>query len=172
MGHLLSGRLLILPAAIAAFGYATWSAANLEVDRSPIRAPAPAQASVPPKPAGAGDAPLRTAEDFPQTVQRPLFFSDRRLPEKPKPKPKPVVAEVKEPVANLEPLVLVGIKRQGDMRQILVRTASELAGTWVSVGEQFRGWQLRDVQTDNAILEGRGRVIEVRLYSPQQPLKQ
>jgi hypothetical protein len=105
-------------------------------------------------------------------VQRPVFFSDRRLPEKPKPKPKLPVVEVREPIVNLEPLVLVGIKRHGDQRQVLVRSATETIGTWLSVGEQFRGWQLREVRSDNAVLEGRGRQLELRLYSPQQISKQ
>lgn len=172
MGYRLSGRALILPAAIAAFGYANWSAANLEVDRSPIQTPRTSQQTIQAKPFAGGDAPARSLADFPQTAQRPLFFSDRRVPEKPKPKPKPQVVEVKEPVANLESLVLVGIKSHGEQRQVLVRTATDAVGTWLSVGDQFRGWQLREVMSDNAILEGRGRRIEVRLYSPQKTVKQ
>lgn len=154
------GRAFLLPATIVALGYANWSAMNLEVDDTPILAAQPAPPKMQPKPSAAGTDQDRPITDFPQTAQRPLFFADRRTPDAAKPKP-----QSEETQANLEPLVLIGIKRHGNQRQVLVRSASDPIGTWLSVGDRFHGWQLREVLFDNAILEGRGQRIEVRLYA-------
>lgn len=158
----------VLALAVAGLGFANLRLMDFKVDTSPV---VPAAAST----AGAGQAskelalapPARTIGEFPQTATRPVFFADRKVPEKPK--PKQVVAEVREaappPAPPPEPLQLFGIMGAGSGKRALVRTATDPQGTWLAVGEEYRGWQLREITTDNAIVEARGQRSELRLYA-------
>lgn len=159
----------LLALAVAGLGYANYALMNFEVDTMPV-----APSALPGKTA-AHDAndlalpvPVRTIEEFPQTATRPIFFADRRLPEKPKPKPV-TVAAAKEPppppAPPPEPLQLVGIMGVGAGRQALVRTTADPEGTWLVVGDEYRGWQLVQITADNAIVEARGQRAELRLYA-------
>ena len=164
------------PALIAAaclLGYINWRVSALSIDQTPIIAKGAAQGvAAKPSDTSSPDEPVHQAMDYPNTAQRPLFFANRRIPEKPKPKPQPqaAAAEVQAPLPSLEPLTLIGIRGDGRDWQVLVRTAGNTQGTWLSVGDQFRGWSVREVSTDNAIVEGRGQRAELKLYSTaQQP---
>jgi hypothetical protein len=163
----------VLVAAVAALGWANYAASSYEVDATPI-APADAPAGSG-NPVAAGESvanrAVRTVAEFPDTATRPLFFADRRVPEKPKPKPV-VVAEVKPvvqaapPPPPPEPLQLVGLMGSGNGQRALVRSAADPQGTWLSVGDAYRGWQLRTVASDHAVVEAGGQLSELRLYAP------
>jgi hypothetical protein len=159
----------VLAVLVAGLGYANYRLMNLDVDVSAIAVPASEGGKSPQPKELSLVPPLRTAADYPETTTRPVFFADRKIPERPKPKPAPV-AEVKEapppPLAPPpEPLQLVGIMGDGAGKRALVRTTMDQQGTWLSVGDEFRGWQLRDILTDNAIVEARGHRSELRLYA-------
>lgn len=158
----------VLALAVAGLGYLNYGFFNLNVDTTPV---APTAASTADKTQGAKDlvlAPSQHAiDEFPLTASHPIFFANRRPPEKPKPKPV-AVAEAKAPAAPLqplEPLQLVGIIGAGAGRQALVRTSADPQGTWLSVGDEFRGWQLREVMADNVVVEARGQRSELHLYA-------
>ena len=160
----------VLALAVAGLGYANYRLLDFKVDVSPAF---PAAAAAP----GTGLAPKELSlappahaiGEFPLTATRPVFFADRKVPEKPK--PKPTVAEVKDVVAPPpsapppEPLQLVGIMGAGSSKRALVRTAADPQGTWLAIGDEYRGWQLREIATDNAIVEARGQRSELRLYA-------
>ncbi len=154
---------------VGSLAYANWQLMSYTVD---IATAAKPKSAAPLDTAAAGKSELpksaQTTADFPETTARPIFFPDRRMPEKPKPKPQvqpPPVVEVKEVLPNLEPLLLVGTKGNGREQQVLVRSAVDAEGIWLSVGDQYRGWVLREASNDNAIVEGRGQRSELRLYS-------
>ena len=160
---------LVLALAVAGLGYVNIVLMSFDVDTTPI-APSPASGKI-----NAPDSkdlqlalPARLIEEFPQTASRPIFFADRRMPEKPKPKPV-IVAAAKEvaqpPAPPPEPLQLDGIMDEGEGRKVLVRTAADPQGTWLSLGDEYRGWQLVQVTADNAIVEARGQRAELRLYT-------
>ena len=167
-----AATLPILLLATVGLGYLNWHVSQLAFDETSASTPRAAR-PVAVAAVVASNAVLPTVADYPQTTRRPLFFADRRMPEKPKPKPPvvvqraPVVEAKPAPLPNLEPLVLIGIKRDnvGQKSQILVRTTAETQGIWLSVGDQFRGWSVQEVANDHAILEGRGQRSELRLYS-------
>ena len=167
----------VLATTIAALAYANYYLMSYSVDTSPFAV------SVIPTDASAANlnetlaalapAPL-SLTTFPQTTQQPLFFANRRMPEKPKPKP-PVVVEAKllapppRPTAPAlpppDPLQLVGIMGSKTGRQALMRTPSDPQGRWISAGDEYRGWRVREISEDAAIVEAAGQQSELRLYA-------
>jgi hypothetical protein len=105
----------------------------------------------------------RTVADLPETAKRPLFAANRRpWVEKPKPEIEPVKVAA-TPVAVVPPypveqLLLVGVMQanRNKAARVLIRAGTDTQGTWVQVGESIRGWKLREVTSDSAIIETRG----------------
>ena len=166
----------VLLGIVGALAFANWVLLSRTIDTSlpPVRKPTMTAVQNAPDLPEQLVVPLRSVTDFPETLARPIFFADRRMPEKPKPKPQvkpapppPPPVAATEVLPNLEPLVLIGIKMTGrdSDRQILVRTGAENQSVWLAVGDQFRGWTVRAVSNDEAVLEGRGQKSELKLYS-------
>lgn len=158
----------LLGLVIAGLGYVNFQLANLDIDTAPILASGAAASTTSGQ--RATDLtlapPLRSVADFPQTTARPIFFADRKMPEKPKPKPA-AVAEVVPPPAlpPPEPLQLVGIVGSDVNRRALLRSRTDPQGAWLRVGDEYRGWKLKEITSDNAIVEARGQRNELRLYA-------
>ncbi|MEQ1697441.1 MAG: hypothetical protein ABL901_16535 [Hyphomicrobiaceae bacterium] len=111
---------------------------------------------------------VRGIGEFPETAARPIFFPGRRVPEKPKASAavedvRPVVAAGVTPMPD--PLRLLGLMGKGTGRSALVRTAQELQGVWIAVGDEYRGWQVREITGDGVIVEAQGERQELRLYA-------
>lgn len=162
-----STLLPVLLIAVAALAYADYHIANFDVETAPLAQQevsaarqAPPNALLPPL-----IAPPLAVADFPQTTLRPIFFADRRMPEKLKPKPVVVADVTVQPVLPPpDPLQLVGILGSGSNKRALLRTKTDTQGKWLNVGDDYRGWQLREITSDNAIVEARGERRELRLY--------
>ena len=160
-----------LATCVAVLGYANYQLSTYAVDTTPAAAAgtyAPAGKAKAAKELGpALTADARSIGEFPETTARPIFFAGRRVPEKPK--SKVVVVEVK-PVAAVaslplpEPLRLLGIMDAGDGRSALVRTTQDPQGVWMAVGDEYRGWQLREIQDEKVVVEAQGERRELRLY--------
>lgn len=158
----------LLVLVVAGLGYANVRLANFDVETAPLAPPdaaTGAEAATRPTELALA-APPRSTADFPQTTLRPIFFADRRMPEKPKPKPA-IVAEVKAPPAlpPLELLQLVGIVGSDQNRRALLRSKTDPQGAWLRVGDEYRGWKLQEITSDNAVVEARGQRNELRLYA-------
>ena len=165
-------RLVIaLLVVVGALGYLNWRLMWFAPDATPIVPRAASDAST--ASAGGvldldqGPAP-RNAAEFPQTVRRPLFFANRR-PVDPAPG-KVAAASVPEPraapPASLDQFQLVGIMRTGKARaQALIRTAGEAQGVWLGVGDNIRGWQLKEIGDDKAVFEANGQRAQIKLYA-------
>jgi hypothetical protein len=162
----------LLFAGVAALGYTNYQVSALAVDTTPAAAPAvhyPLGKVKAAKEAVLELAPApRSIAEFSETTTKPIFFSGRRAPEKPK--PKPVVIEAKAVPAPIavpapEPLRLVGVMGNAGGRSILVRSSTDTSGTWLRVGDEYRGWQLREVSIDRAVVEAQGERRELRLYA-------
>lgn len=165
MSKLASATLMCLVAGLA---YANWRIWTGEVDVSPLAAGVGKAGAAPAAGKVEAAQPKRTVAEFPETLARPVFFPDRRMPAPPSPKPQAqaqAAAEAKAPLPPLTPLHLVGIRGIGRTQQVLVRIAPDAQGTWVSVGDSYRGWNVREVVNDVAVVEGRGQRTELRLYS-------
>ena len=161
-----AGAVLAALLALVAVGlaYAVQVAAGTDVDISSIAAPAPQpQANAGPAAVVVPQASNRTAADLPETTTRPLFFADRRPPQATEAKSAASVVPSEPPPA---PLKLVGIARIGGQGMILVRGEKE-PGRWLGIGEEYRGWQLREVAKETARVEARGRMAELQLYPPK-----
>lgn len=169
----------VLASAVAGLGFATYQLSNYAVDVSPLASPAETPAgsgvTVAAKSPGGKDgaanvaSPARTLTEFAETTTRPIFFSGRRVPEKPKIKVAAVEAKLAAPVAPPapppDPLRLVGIMGASNTMKVLVRTSVDPQGIWLSVGDEYRGWKLREVSADNAVVEALGQRTELRLYA-------
>ena len=164
-------RLVIaLLAVVGALGYLNWRLMWFTPDATPIAPRAASDAST--ASAGGvldldqGPAP-RNAAEFPQTVRRPLFFANRRPVDMSQPmapvvaKPAPEAAAL----ATLEQAQLVGIMRTGKAKaRALIRTGTDGQGVWVGVGDNVRGWQLKEIGDDKAVFEANGQRVQVKLY--------
>ena len=166
-------RSLVIPVlvgAIAALGYAATQLNQMTVDISPLVGSATSGKNDPlivKNSAVAASLASRTLSDYPDTPARPIFFAGRRVPEKPKGKvattePMPVVLAALAPPP--EPLQLVGVMGAGVGRRVLVRTSLDPLGIWLSVGDDYRGWRLREILGDTAVVEAQGQSTLLRLY--------
>lgn len=158
--------LLALVGALSYLDLRLWSFAP-EIE--PIAPPAPGNAGLP-SPGGSHDAdllpPPRSLAEFPQTARRPLFFANRRPVDMSQPK-SPVAAapEAALPV-SLDQVQLVGIMRTGKAKaRALVRAGADGQAMWLGVGDNVRGWQLKEIGDDKAIFEADGQRVQIRLYA-------
>lgn len=168
-----STRALIVPvlaAAVAALAYGNYQLSQFAVDTTPLTGAdgAAVKAATGKDVVATLAAPSRAVAEFPETTQRPIFFSGRRVPEKPKAKPVVTEARVAAPVVAApppEPLQLVGIMGAGSGRRALLRTTVDPQGIWLSIGDEYRGWKLREISADNAVVEAQGLRSDLRLYA-------
>jgi hypothetical protein len=99
----------------------------------------------------------KTAEQFRETVDRPLFSPSRT----PVQRKQTVAAE--EPGARSK-LRLIGVMRLGDEApRALMRFGDEPTGKWITEGAEFRGWRLRKVKARSVIVESGPRSQELTL---------
>jgi hypothetical protein len=155
-------RLAVASLAVAAglLAMLNWQLVQSPVDISPVSPPSD-KADAPPvgdgQPATALDG--KTADQFRETVARPLFNPSRRPVER---------AETpgKEPKVELVELRLVGVmKAAGQPPRALLRLANEPTGKWIAEGTQIDGWKLRKVNERSVVVESGGRSQELTLSS-------
>ncbi len=159
---------IALVALIGALGAGIWYLTGLAVDTSPTSAPRPNAATE--RPANDDQASLapaqRTVAELPESARRPLFFADRRPPSD-RPKAGPAETQGAKPAPPLYPssqFQLIGVlSGRSVAAQALIRTTTDGQGTWVRVGENIRGWKIREISADNAVLETGGQRAELRL---------
>ena len=163
----------LLFAGVAALGYTNYQLTSLTVDTTPVTVAATTSSAAgkvkTAKVSGFDLTPSpRSIGEFSETTTKPIFFSGRRAPEKPKAKIVTIEATaVQAPIALPlpEPLRLVGVMGIGEGKSILVRTNSDTSGTWLRVGDEYQGWQLREISADRAVVESHGERRELRLYA-------
>jgi type II secretory pathway component PulC len=120
--------------------------------------------------------PPRSRSEFPLTLQRPVFFVNRKFPDKPKPvvreaSPVVQVAPPAPPAAPPPPPIQIfGIVKTGPRHAVLVRSGAELQGTWLSVGDEYHGWHLREVSKDHVVVEAQGIKKELALDVVNRPV--
>lgn len=62
-------------------------------------------------------------------------------------------------------LHLVGVMQTGaGLDRALIRVSSDTQGRWMSVGDVIRGWQLRQISGEKAVMETGGKQVELQLY--------
>jgi hypothetical protein len=136
------------------------------VDISPVAPPmGKAEAGVQQSPQPATALDKKTAEQYPETVGRPLFNPTRR----PVQRVEPVARAPKVEPAKLR---LVGVMKadEGPPRA-LIRFADEPTGRWISEGGEYHGWTLTKVNEGSVIVEAAGRTQELMLFIPPPPQK-
>jgi Type II secretion system protein C len=151
-------------------GVGVWQALERPIDTAPITRPGAIAATDRPL---APDASLvipgpRAVADLPETARRPLFSASRR-PWVEKPKPEVAAVKVVAPSPVVLPpypanqLRLTGVVPGNRSRtaRALIRVGTDTQATSVQVGESIRGWTLREVTLDTAIIETRGERIEL-----------
>ena len=159
-----------LLALVWALAYANWRLWSYAPEMGLIAPPAAGDAGLP-STGGPIDVelspPSRSVAEFPQTTRRPLFFATRRPVDMSQPmapvvaKPAPEAAAL----ATLEQAQLVGIMRTGKAKaRALIRTGTDGQGVWVGVGDNVRGWQLKEIGDDKAVFEANGQRVQVKLY--------
>ncbi len=111
---------------------------------------------------------MQPMETYHAIVERPLFEVSRR--------PKAIEAELvpeSEPVLVEEPEMdnwvddefvrLVGTIRQGDQMKALISSSDYVELFAVGVGDQVSKWTLKELKTDEAILENEGTPLILKL---------
>jgi hypothetical protein len=145
-----------------------WVALTMAIDLSPLQIDRSAGDASP----KAAAAVLREQRpgietDYTETIARPLFNAKRRPSETPK-------ESLAVPVAMTSPALLqaqlVGLSAAAARgKRALVRSTNDRDGTWLSIGEEFRGWRLRDIGYDTAIFENGDRRQELQLETTPGP---
>ena len=159
------GLLLALAAFGGALSLAGWALLQLNVETTPLlreassTAPDPAldqyDVTIAPTP--------RALTDFKQSTSRPLFFANRR-PVEAKVETPQVAAQAAPAAQPPKQLQLIGIVRTGKgPLRALIRGNADLPGTWMSVGEEIQGWQVREISETNAVIEAKGQRAELQL---------
>ncbi len=159
------GTRLVVAALAGAAGVLAWLDYRLlqdPVDISPV-APPPAKAEARPQqgPQPATALDKKRAEQFQETVGRPLFNPSRR----PVQRSDPVARAPKK----MDPakLRLVGVMKPDDgPPRALMRFADESTGRWIAEGGEYHGWTLTKVNDGSVIVEAGGRSQELMLFIP------
>jgi hypothetical protein len=152
-----------LAGAVVLLGLLNFYSWRSSVDISPITPP-PDKTGAPRPDSTAPATALdkKTADDFRETVRRPLFNPDRRPVER-----KETAAEPKAEVSDLR---LVGVMKAANQPpRALLRSADAPNGKWIAEGGEYNGWKLRKVNERSVILQSGGRSQELQLAVPRRP---
>jgi hypothetical protein len=154
--------LMLLGGAVGALLLLNWYLVQGRVDISPVAA-GTGQLEGP----QSGAAEPTTALDkkpvtlFREIVIRPLFTPDR----------KPVTRDRSQPTDTAGPgdMRLVGVmKLDRQPARALIRMSGEASGKWITEGEQFGGWKLRQVLERSVVIEGNGRSHELTIQAARR----
>jgi len=150
---------------VAILAFANWAALTMEIDTSPVFAsPTSQQALVSELGNNSLSESKTVSSDLSQTLLRPIFLASRRPIEPkavkaPEPPREPQIA-----VTPPESLKLLGTVLFGPGNgKALIRSSASVQGRWIPVGGSIDGWQIREVTTDNAVIESRGNRVELRI---------
>ncbi len=162
--------MLVAAVVCVAFLLLNWHFATMEIDRSPI-APDSDVAGSPFDPAeGPSDGSVgeQKLAFYPQTLARPLFRADRRLPVEPEitnTEPVEQAASPKRSSPLLGDLELVGIMLQGSGGgRALIRAGGVASGTWIEIGHTLDGWRLIEVEPGSIVFESDGEKRRLTLF--------
>lgn len=96
----------------------------------------------------AGERRVATAQDYSETIARPIFNSSRRPIEAGS--VKQAARAMAPPIQPLQ-LQLIGVAALSARGQrALVRPVAERNGIWMSIGDEVGGWRLLDIGQDAA----------------------
>jgi len=162
--------LIVVAAAIlrvAALGLDLWQTPiALDADiTAAVHAQAPHAIADPPQPA---------LSSFSQSLARPLFFEERRLPaprpkevkaEPPKPPPPPPPPPPPKPVVLPDKIKLLGVVMRADDRKALVEIPPQPA-TWLKVGDRFSEWTITEIEENRVVFTHQSsKTATLALYS-------
>ena len=119
----------------------------------------------------------RAANIYAETLNRPVFFKERRPympPPPPPPPPAPMVAVAPPPPPPpaLPPpppppdpeFVLAGVAITAEMKRAYLMSKSDAEGVWVREGEEIQGWRVGDITEAGIALSSAGRTKELLLF--------
>ena len=157
-----------LPVAVPAVAAVLLALVNLQVLRTPVDispvAPPAGKADAPP-PGSAEPATTldkRTADEFRETVARPLFDPSRRPVERKE-------SAEDGPGAAVSDLRLVGVMQSADRPpRALLRSPNEPTGKWIAEGAELNGWTLHKVGQRSVVLKSGTRSHELKLTAPRR----
>jgi len=99
----------------------------------------------------------KTAEQFQETVGRPLFNPNRRPVQR-------HATTTKEPKLESSELRLIGVMKSANQPpRALIRLANEPTGKWIAEGAEFNGWKLRKVNERSVVVQAGDRLQELNL---------
>jgi hypothetical protein len=99
---------------------------------------------------------------FVEIVSRPLFTPDRKPVQRDR-------SQSSDTIAGTGDMRLVGvIKVDRQPARALIRLSSQSTGKWISEGEEFDGWKLRQVRERSVIVESGGRTHELELQAARR----
>jgi hypothetical protein len=161
--HSTRPAIVLLAGAIGMLLALNWFLFRNPVDISPIdQAKGTTNAPVAPNLKLATPLDNKSAAQFAEAVNRPLFNPDRR----------PVKREVTA-ADSVDPqpseLQLVGVMKSGRSgARALIRASGTQAGKWIAEGEQFNGWTLRNIGERSVVVEAGGRSHQLTLGAPRR----
>jgi hypothetical protein len=167
--------LALLLAAIVS-GRAAWTAWNLPLDGAGFSAPnSPGRGDI--APSNVPSRPSERLDAYEQTLQRPLFFEDRKIPQREavrpvaEPAPPTMIPTAPPPpvkiVVSTDRLRLRGIGGRGVAMTALIEVAP--AGqSWFAKGDVVQGWTIDDVTSSSVELSNVGQKATLELFPAQR----
>jgi general secretion pathway protein N len=142
-------------------GLLAWS--GWEARWQPQPEPAPAKTAL--QPAAGALAPPEFAPlgDFTVTLQRPLFYEDRRLPSAAQAAPEDQAELPTQPTGVSRLLAVTAIIVEDGQRSALLSVPGETGSIRLREGESAGGWRLVEIGEDQVTVEANGRLEQIPL---------
>lgn len=142
-------------------GLLVWT--GWEARWQPQPEPAPDETAL--QPAAGALAPLEFAplSDFAVTLQRPLFYEDRRLPSAAEAAPEDNAELPSQPTGIARLLAVTAIIVEDGQRSALLSVPGESGSIRLREGESAGGWRLVEIGEDQVTIEANGRREQVPL---------
>lgn len=158
----LSAWIAVAAVVVASLFGITWQAATYDVDVSPLRVDRPFSAAPAASVTGLTRVPKTGVEsDYAEMLARPLFSPSRRPAAPSKNSVADVLPAPSQPPLQAKLIGLMTTPARG--QRALIRPTDDKTGTWLAIGDDMRGWRLREISTDRVVFERSGRQQELQL---------
>ncbi|MCB1810952.1 MAG: hypothetical protein KDK04_04405 [Candidatus Competibacteraceae bacterium] len=109
---------------------------------------------------------LPSLAQYAETVERPLFYPERRPP---KPEPEPVaLPEPPAPPPEESEITLIGVLITPQSTTAMVRVENAEKTDLLKIGDKVETWQLAEIKTESVVLRKGGETKELTLERNQR----
>ena len=101
--------------------------------------------------------------DFATIVTRPLFFEDRRIPQRARVVPPVSPSPAPKPLVPPPAFKVMGIVQDGAIRRALIEAPSVVLD-WYNEGANLKGWTISRIDNNSVVLNSNDQRVEIHLF--------